>query len=444
MTARTPRPTSDTFVKPDTRNVDAPANAVVSASEKGVAKDSAVGAGIGAAAIAAGMAKAFATKSALAATALGKGILKAWFRVPAKLFRPHAVNPWIVVNAMSAQAGQRSSHAYLRSVVAEEGYGFLGRNVLPFLVANAVAGAVLFNVYAGTSAALARSRQNGESGESDSPSSLNAAMTFDHHHPFVAGALAGASTALISTPIDNVKAMITPEDIIGNRHLGMARFALQTCKKALKDEHSTYGRIRRLYRGGAFLAAKDAAGFGMFFFFFENLRRVGKGCVADAWGLREEDDGNSSLGADDNGPSSERRRRPLALVAANAAAVIGAGAAAGLAYQVVIYPIDAMPGVLAARTITKITKDPALAKAVADAAAPIYEDGFHAAAGASGPAPPHRRFAWREVWAVLRSEGPAPFYRGIAPQLVRVMPPAALGLLAFEIFSSQFWDNDET
>ncbi|KAJ3157295.1 hypothetical protein HDU89_002708 [Geranomyces variabilis] len=431
-------PSTPPSVQPETRSVDAPVNAARSVSEKGGAKDSAVGAGVGAAAIAAGMAKAFATKSALAATAMGKGILKAWFRVPAKLFRPHAVNPWMVVNAMSAQAGQRSTHAYLRSVVAEEGYGFLGRNIVPLLVANAVAGAVLFNVYAGTSAALARSRHGGKDGDSDSPSSLNAAMAFDHHHPFLAGALAGASTALISTPIDNVKAMITPEDIIGNRHLGMARFALQTCKKALKDEHTMYGRIRRLYRGGAFLAAKDAAGFGMFFFFFENLRRVGKGCVADAWDLREDDDEKLPR---IEGNESTHKRRPLALVAANAAAVIGAGAAAGLAYQVVIYPIDAIPGVLAARTITK---DPALAKAVADAAAPIYEDGFHAAAGASGPVPPHRRFAWREVWAVLKSEGPAPFYRGIAPQLVRVMPPAALGLLAFEIFSSQFWDNDET
>ncbi|KAJ3150458.1 hypothetical protein HDU86_006631 [Geranomyces michiganensis] len=427
-------------LKRKTGSPDELANGSAPASEKAVAKDSTVGAGIGAAAIAAGMAKAFATKSALAATAMGKGLLKAWFRVPAKLFRPHAVNPWLVVNAMSAHAGQKSSHAYLRSVVAEEGYGFLGRNIVPLLFANAVAGAVLFNVYAGTSAALARSREGSDAVDIESTSSLAAAMAFDHHHPFLAGALAGASTALVSTPIDNVKAIITPEDIIGNRHIGMARFAIQTCKKALKDEHTTYGRLRRLYRGGGFLAAKDAAGFGMFFFFFENLRRIGKGCVADAWGLREDDNEISSGVAESASTEHGSRRRPLALVAANASAVIFAGAAAGLAYQTVIYPIDAIPSVLAARTITK---DPALAKAVADATAPIYEDGFHATAptGVDGP---QRRFAWREVWAVLKSEGPAPFYRGIAPQLVRVMPPAALGLLAFEICSSQFWDNDET
>jgi hypothetical protein len=34
-------------------------------------------------------------------------------------------------------------------------------------------------------------------------------------------------------------------------------------------------------------------------------------------------------------------------------------------------------------------------------------------------------------------------YRGMGPQLVRVMPPAAIGLLVFEIASNSFWDNDD-
>ncbi|TPX61197.1 hypothetical protein PhCBS80983_g01235 [Powellomyces hirtus] len=392
----------------------------------------------------AGVAKSVATKSAFAATAMGKGILKWWFRLPVKLFRPHTVSPWMVVNHMAQASGQKVGHAYLRTVVAEEGYGFLGRNIIPLLFANAVAGAVLFNVYASTISALSTSPD-----DAHSSSSLAAALAFDHHHPFIAGALAGASTALIATPIDNIKANISPADIVAHRHEGMMKFTYRTCQSALKDEKNLWAKCKRLYKGVGFLAAKDACGFGLFFFFFENIRKVGKGVVADVWNLREDAEREPlppptpAAVADalpQSPPEQDKPRRSLGLTIANASAVILAGATAGMGYQAVIYPLDNIPAVIAATRAAEITKNPGLAKAVAEASAPIYEDGFHNANAAAG----QNRFQWSEVWSVVKQRGIRPFYAGILPQLVRVMPPSALGLFAYEVASSQFWDNDET
>ncbi|KAJ3188304.1 hypothetical protein HDU85_005455 [Gaertneriomyces sp. JEL0708] len=376
----------------------------------------------------AGVAKSFATKSAFAATAFGKGLLKWWFRVPVKFFRPYTVNPWLIVNHMAQAQGAKVGVGYVRSVVTHEGYGFFGKNIFPLLMANAAAGAVLFNVYGGLIFALSASS------EDNPPSSLAAAIAFDHHHPFMAGAVAGASTSLIATPLENINRRITPSDLVANRHDGACKFVFRSISQALKGETTTWGKARRLYRGFGFIAAKDACGFGMFFGMFEFFRRLGKGIVADAWKLNSEplDKERTSAGA----PT-----RPASLIMANAAAVIAAGAAAGSAYQIVIYPLDNIPSVLAASQISRLTKNPIAVQAVASAKAPVYEDGFMNTNPSAGRP---QRIRWKRVWKVLRAQGIRPFYAGIGPQLVRVMPPSAIGLFVYEIASQQYWDNDET
>ncbi|KAI8822093.1 mitochondrial carrier domain-containing protein [Fimicolochytrium jonesii] len=381
----------------------------------------------------AGVAKSVATKSAFAATAMGKGLMKWWFRFPIKLFRPHTINPWTVVNHMAAAHGQKAGVAYMRVVAAEEGFGVLGRNIIPLLLANACAGAVLFNVYASATYAL--------SNQEESTTSLSAALAFDHAHPFIAGAMAGASTSIISTPIDNVKARITPADIVAHRHEGMLKFTYRTCQAALKDDKTFWAKCRRLYKGIGFLALKDAAGFGLFFFFFENIRRFGKGFVADRWNLNDESERVATL----TPLEQAAKRRSWAVTIANATAVIFAGATAGAAYQAVIYPLDNIPTVMESvrgAGQPQGAPTPSLTKAATESIAPLLDDGFHSA-NATGAAQ-QTRYQWSEVWQVVRQKGIRPFYAGIAPQLLRVMPPSALGLFAYEVASSQFWDNDET
>lgn len=224
----------------------------------------------------------------------------------------------------------------------------------------------------------------------------------------------------------------------------MLKFSYRTVQNALKDEKNIWAKCRRLYKGIGFLATKDALGFGLFFFFFEGIRKSGKGLVADVWGLKESasEDTSDAQPVEPTVNSEDPKRRSLGLVTANAAAVIVAGGVAGAAYQSLIYPLDNIPAVIAATRVSEATKNPLAAEAAAVMAAPIYEDGFHNANPAGAPS--QQRFTWTEVWQVVRQRGLRPFYAGITPQLVRVMPPSAIGLFAYEIASSQFWDNDET
>ena len=333
--------------------------------------------------------------------------------------------------------------------------------MLPLLFANAMAGAILFNVYGITVDTLA------------SP-------TLHFHHPFIAGTLAGASTALIATPIDSIRARIDPLKLVENRQEGVLRFTYRTVKDVLPQ--SAWERTKILYKGVGFTAFKDGLGFGMFFGTFEGLRKIGKGLVADWFGHsslprnghyqgfgneREHSPGSQPTKLPPHQQQQQQQKHSLPHTIANSFAVITAGATAGMAYQLVIYPVDNIPAVVAAHKLKQVM-DPAAAERVAATVAPSYaEDGFHnnnfrsSAAvsstvetaamgegvgvklnGASPSSTTVPSFTWKEVWKVVRNEGVSPFYRGIAPQLIRVMPPSAVGLFAYEVASSQLWDDD--
>ncbi|KAJ3280610.1 hypothetical protein HK104_000540 [Borealophlyctis nickersoniae] len=333
---------------------------------------------------------------------------------------------------MAEKDGKLLNVHYVRGVVADEGFSILGKNMLPLLFANALGGALLFNVYG---LAIDRLTVPG----------------FELHHPFLAGGIAGASTALVATPLDTIRSRTDPAQLVEHRHEGMLRFTYRTVKQALPA--GTWEKVRVLYSGLPYTAMKDGLGFGMFFGVFEGLRKTGKGLVADWWGLRDGGHGHDtsspalpSLSSTATTPSSlptsssqqQQPRHPISLTLTNATAVILAGAMAGTAYQLVIYPLDNIPAVVAATRLTTIM-DPVSAQAVAAAAAPSYADGFTN----NNTKPGQARVSVKEVWSIVRKQGVKPFYKGIAPQLVRVMPPSAVGLFAYEVASSQFWDIDE-
>ncbi|KAI9207665.1 mitochondrial carrier domain-containing protein, partial [Polychytrium aggregatum] len=336
----------------------------------------------------AGLAKALATKSAFTATAVSKGLLKWWFRFPVKLFRPVAVNPWLVFNSMAQKEGKKVSVKYVRDVVADEGWGVLGKNMMPLLVANACVGALLFNVYGGVT------------------DYMEAQGSFHYHTPFVAGFLAGGAQAALATPLDNMQRHVNPADIVERRHEGIIRFTYNTIRQTLPS--GFWASTKFLYTGLGFTAFKDALGFSMFFGVFEGVRHVGKSLVAEFFNSHEE----------------LQRRRSLTFTLLNALAVITAGAAAGMAYQVVIFPVENIRAMIG--------------NAAAEAAVSNGDCGNTAKMRAE------RHMSLRDVVRLLRNEGFKPFYSGILPHLIRVMPPSALGLLAYEIASSQFFDNEDS
>jgi hypothetical protein len=126
-------------------------------------------------------------------------------------------------------------------------------------------------------------------------------------------------------------------------------------------------------------------GFAMFFGVFEGVKHYSK------------------LGISLLFSSNAKREHSLSFGIANAGAVIVAGGTAGLAYQSTTYPLDRCRR-LKRRLEGRV----------------------------------------RQPWShTKRMRLVSAAYRGMGPQLVRVMPPAAIGLLVFEIASNSFWDNDD-
>ncbi|KAJ3192441.1 hypothetical protein HK101_006570, partial [Irineochytrium annulatum] len=392
----------------------------------------------------AGMARSFATQSLMVLTGFGKGILKWFFRVPVKLFRPSLVNPLLLFSTMAQQEGARVSVGYVGRVVREEGWGLLGRNMLPLLICNSVVGAVLFNAYSGSMAYLQEKEESEEGG---------AVLGSVKHHPFTAGAIAGAAQALLSTPLDNVTRRVDPAEMVARRGEGVVGVMIRSFKEAMPPGLNAWGKFRFSYHGLGYNVGKDAVvrmspihtpclfipmlmllinkGFGLFFGFFETFRKLGKRLVLDAhlahgWPAHR-------LIPDPSSPEGNLKQRPtLTLTLGSVAAVIAAGTAAGMGYQSVSYPLDRIPAALAENGYALATRPV------------VPEEGMEAGGGATRAAAPREpKVDWRSVFKLVRAKGLTPFYRGIGTQLVRVTPPSAIGLLIFEVANSQLWEDED-
>ncbi|KAJ3058211.1 hypothetical protein HK102_010622, partial [Quaeritorhiza haematococci] len=284
-------------------------------------------------------------------------------------------------------------------------------------------GAVLFNVYAKVSDNLALKDRG-----------------FLFYHPFMAGGIAGAGQSLLATPLENVQRVIPPLELVERRGEGMIRVTYGAVRRALVQ--SSAGsvdwmdkwkrRLRFLYGGLGYVAFKDSIGFSIFFGVFEGVRHIGKGIVAEMWGLKDASElekqnslwgkvkviagvgphdmherhreadvpeladlstlgslpsltsSSSATATTSSDPSSSKPHRPLSLTMANAAAVILAGGTAGMAFQLFIYPFEQMHPVVAAHRATMAAKaagatagevEIAAAKAAAEAAAEVASKG---------------------------------------------------------------------
>ncbi|KAJ3086446.1 hypothetical protein HDU96_004915 [Phlyctochytrium bullatum] len=284
--------------------------------------------------------------------------------------------------------------------------------MLPLLICNSLIGAILFNTYSLSFNLLTTYVPTLPSDtsfiEEEDLEDLNYTV---RHHPFTAGALAGAAQSLLATPLDNVTKRVDPADVAARHRDGVFRVMAETVREAMPRTGGAWAKWKFLYHGYPYNLTKDALGFSLFFGLFETTRRVGKRFVLDlhernAWPRRF------------TYPDDPTRSRPtLSLTLGNVAAVVTAGSLAGMSYQLVAYPIDRLPQAIES-----------------------------AGAGEAPTSLPQQLLYkpdWRATWSLLRTQGVAPLYRGIGAQLVRVAPPSAAGLLIFEIANQQFWDQEE-
>ncbi|KAJ3251085.1 hypothetical protein HDU77_006144 [Chytriomyces hyalinus] len=353
----------------------------------------------------AGFARTAAFQGSLLVTGFGKGLLKWWFKMPVKLFRPVAVNPYMVFQHMAHGRGTTADVRFMRRVIREEGVGVVGRNFVPLLLVNSSIGAVLFNTYAGVMHTI---------DVSPIAEHVHGGMPIDLA-PVVSGLLAGAVQSVFATPVDNLQRSLDPKAIVALRsNGGIIALVIDTLRSVLSSQpepkpyiplknahaspnhythrvhhlrhhvHNRVSPLKPLYHNFRITCLKDSVGFALFFGVFENMRDFGKRMV-----LRFQD-----------WQGTEHHSNPImkgvTITGPQALAVVGAGGLAGMGFQAVGYPIDRIQAEIQGR----------------------------AQAG-------HVRESW--IHAYNRIGGFREVYRGIGAQFVRVVPASAVGLFVFEM-----------
>jgi hypothetical protein len=178
----------------------------------------------------AGFSRTFLTKSVLFGLSIVREVIQWWFRVPIKMFRPYAVNPWMVLNEMAITDGKQLTYRYVQTAVKREGWRVVALNVLPLMLANGTVGAVLFHTYTVASSRI------------QSP-----------YRFYLAGGIAGLFSSTVSTPMDRLTRMIVKGHSVQQRHQGI-HHAAHSALKAVRGD--LLSKIRFFYRGFGFNSIK--------------------------------------------------------------------------------------------------------------------------------------------------------------------------------------------
>ncbi|KAH9247076.1 hypothetical protein BASA83_007997 [Batrachochytrium salamandrivorans] len=360
-----------------------------------------------------GMLAGLVRAAAVAAIGAAKGLLRWWFRVPVKHFRPYAINPWLVFHSLAHVQGTAFSIAFVRKTLSNKGLLFFGRNAIPLFVANAAVGATLFNVYSSVVGRL-------------SP------LSYCDSHSFIAGCVAGASQSLLATPLDAIQRVIHPQDLVDNHRFGVHRVAHQVLSDLLPPKLSD--KARYLYRHLRFNALRDAGGFSLFFGVFEGTRKAGRYAVSRIF----EDHSIGSIpdhsikSIPDHSIKSIPDRSVMRMVSDGLATVI-AGATAGAAYQTFTFPLDRLAEEVTATAKTR--REPhAIQSAITTTSFTTMHSGTisstHSKAKFDGKQPV---LTFRVAWNLIRQNGGSHYFRGIKPQLLRAMPPSAAALFVYQL-----------
>ncbi|KXS16354.1 mitochondrial carrier [Gonapodya prolifera JEL478] len=430
--------------------------------------------------VTAGVAKTVAAKSAgmvKGSMFLTKGTLKWWFRYPIKLFRPYKVNPWMVLQGAAAEqvaaanaAAQKSQLGVLKAVVKAEGWTIVPNHVLPLLVANALAGIVLFNSYDLAVHTLRKvnlaSAQQAQTSileptilqDAPHPSepivtpgeiTLHGSHLFPSHSylstnsppirpaaiPYLGGLFAGAIQSFATAPLENVHRWLDPETLVKERKtksvVGHVKDVVMG-RKSLMDVGKGWGW---LWRGTSFVAVKDGLGFSMFFGTFELVKnarpvslimeavanaadRLGSQVIPNFW---------PKVRALLYGDLTSEKPLP------RAPDLVLAGATAGAAFQLVIHPLDRLRPFAFPDLASQPAYDPiseSYIRTDAEALRHRQRRRFGRSANDHG--------WWIErATAAVKKNGVQYFFRSVWANMARTVPVSAVALVVFEWVSRE-------
>ena len=231
-----------------------------------------------------------------------------WFRVPVKLFRPYAVNPWIMLHELAESESKALNSRYITEIVKRNGIKVVFRNVGPPMLANGIAGASLFHSYTVCNIWLRSRNFNVPSGY------------------FLAGGVSGLVHSCVATPMDRLAKRALKEDAIRFWYHGYHRVVKNTLNLI---PGSNISKIKILYQDLVFNTMRDIAGFALFFGVYENIQSIGR----------------NHLSADRHDISPDPPFVSFGKSIVTGGTLLVSGAAAGSAYQLVAFPLNQLKGV---------------------------------------------------------------------------------------------------
>ncbi|RKP12852.1 mitochondrial carrier domain-containing protein, partial [Piptocephalis cylindrospora] len=334
-----------------------------------------------------------------------------WYRSPLKLFRPVRVDYLVMARAVTSAPSttalvpskgggqgrlrarwEASSLGLVLAAIKQEGWYFFPRHILPPLLANSLCGAVLFNVYAALTPTPATfTEEEEEEGWNGQKEGRVIQVTPDPSiwRYYAAGAVAGASHALVAAPMDALQVRMEVKEMLDRKHPGIWRWAV----KSLRD----MGYLQA-YRGFTLTCSKDALGYGVFFGVYESTRAA----------LLQH---RSALFSSAKVPNPFTQDS----IIYNVLCTLVAGATAGAAYQLVDHPLDRVRSVLI------------LSDSGVTAHGSIYRASYHRwrrilgldTMEASGWA--RTKVGWRWCW------------EGFGASVLKAAPATSIGLLCYEL-----------
>ncbi|KAK9717508.1 hypothetical protein K7432_006156 [Basidiobolus ranarum] len=266
----------------------------------------------------------------------------------------------------------------ISAAVKYGGFDIIHRYVLPPLLANTAVGISLFTVYTATLLSL------------DPDSGLNPSGYKTFSNAFTAGALAGAVSSTIATPLDSIQARFHVQEMIDGKFKSVMAYT-----KSMVQELG----VATLYRGLGLTLVKDALGYGIFFGVFELAKKQGyKMAVEHANRDRDLADVNSQL------VKPKFWVQPLL--------VLGSGALAAIFYQAVDHPFE---------QIRKVFFVKASQAEIRYRTRTTYVETI------------------RECIRLGNKKGYQQFlFKGVVTNALRAVPASSLGLLCFEYLRNEF------
>lgn len=183
-----------------------------------------------------------------------------YLRTPAKIFRPSRFDYLATTRILQAEALlnrpysvlSHSSILLLYRAVKKNGWRYIPDQVLPPLIANSVAGVVLYTTYLTTLQHL-----------NDNNVKLTNLAFVD---TFRSGFLAGAIQSFVSAPIDAIFTRSSLSEIIQGKHTNLWQYGVYKLKQI--------GPVG-VFAGFGFNLIKDSIGFAFYFSVFEMIKTQG-------------------------------------------------------------------------------------------------------------------------------------------------------------------------